>query len=79
MPVEQNHSCPVIDPVVNPGSSARRHQARSQADPREICAACNLGGAMEDEVDRSLFDAKRVSTNIFKVSPAQETILTRDA
>src|SRR5450631_1084438 len=30
---EQNHRRLVIDPMVNPGSSAHRHQARSKADP----------------------------------------------
>src|ERR1700676_4210532 len=30
---KQNHRSVVIDPMVNPGSSADRHQARSRADP----------------------------------------------
>src|SRR5277367_3754679 len=30
---KQNHRSVVIDPMVNPGSSAHRHQARSRADP----------------------------------------------
>src|SRR5882757_2116744 len=30
---KQNHRRLVIDPMVNPGSSAHRHQARSKADP----------------------------------------------
>jgi hypothetical protein len=30
---KQNHRCLVIDPMVNPGSSTHRHQARSKADP----------------------------------------------
>src|ERR1700694_894795 len=30
---KQNHRRLVIDPMVNPGSSAHRHQARSRADP----------------------------------------------
>src|SRR5271155_4324073 len=30
---KQNHRSVVIDPMVNPGSSAHRHQARSKADP----------------------------------------------
>jgi hypothetical protein len=30
---KQNHRHLVIDPMVNPGSSAHRHQARSKADP----------------------------------------------
>src|SRR3979490_3323227 len=29
---KQNHRRPVIDPLVNPGSSAHRHQARSKTD-----------------------------------------------
>ncbi|MGA9089671.1 MAG: hypothetical protein WB420_11245 [Bradyrhizobium sp.] len=29
----ENHRSVVIDPMVNPGSSAHRHQARSRADP----------------------------------------------
>ena len=30
---KQNHRRLVIDPMVNPGSSAHRHQARPKADP----------------------------------------------
>src|ERR1700692_3511054 len=30
---KQNHRSVVIDPMVNPGSSAHRHQARPRADP----------------------------------------------
>src|SRR5258708_29701838 len=30
---KQNHRRLVIDPMVNPGNSAHRHQARSKADP----------------------------------------------
>src|SRR5437764_14358870 len=30
---KQNHRSVVIDPMVNPGSSAHRHQTRSKADP----------------------------------------------
>src|ERR1700690_2166390 len=30
---KQNHRSVVIDPMVNPGNSAHRHQARSRADP----------------------------------------------
>src|SRR6266849_9385455 len=32
-PQKQNHRRLVIDPMVNPGSSAHRYQARSKADP----------------------------------------------
>src|SRR5258707_15692630 len=32
-PQKQNHRRLVIDPMVNPGSSAHRRQARSKADP----------------------------------------------
>jgi len=57
---KQNHRRLVIDPMVNPGSSAHRHQARPKADPtRHIIAWSLWRRAHQAIAQRSHIKAKR--------------------
>jgi hypothetical protein len=60
---KQKHRCLVIDPMVNPGSSAHRHQARSKANPtrphhRMVTLAQSSPG------DRSAFAPQSKTTTV---------------
>src|SRR5271155_5583870 len=66
---KQNHRSVVIDPMVNPGSSAHRHQARSRADPtrthhRMITMAQSSPG------DRSACAPQSKTTTVMLGAPA---------
>src|SRR5277367_432920 len=74
---KQNHRSVVIDPMVNPGSSAHRHQARSRADPtrthhRMVTMAQSSPG------DRSACAPQSTTTTVI-LEPIQEELESNES
>src|ERR1700674_2097244 len=74
---KQNHRRLVIDPMVNPGSSAHRHQARSKADPTRP-HHCMVTLAQSSPGDRSVCAPQSKTATVMLVFGALNRTIEAD-